>query len=129
MKEERLRIAESKPEEALVLRWDEGPYAGMRVTCRPLSAVSLGLTLALSRPAPTTELQAARHERFGKEVLLDWNLDDRHDKPLPADGEGMLYLTSDHGWAIVRRWIDEVTQPAAPLGDSSSSGGTSSSQS
>lgn len=99
--------------ETKTLRWIEGDYAGAVVVCR--AEGSIGLARLFTRTAESLEERYVRFERFGKEVLLSWNLDDDDDEPFPANGEGMNAIPPSLAWEIVERWID--TAPDQTLGD------------
>ncbi len=61
---------------------------------------------------------------FGDKVLIEWNLHDEYEKPIPATGQGMLDISAKFAGEILHQWVEAVTQPSAPLSPRSSVGTT-----
>lgn len=127
MNESRVRAL---PAATVAFAIDDGPYAGLHVVAAAASEISIGLVLEFRRPLAGTDdeknLQAASQlERFGDEVLVDWNLNDKQDRPLPATGESMLRIPQALGFDLLARWIDATQGVSAPLVEPSPSGGQS----
>jgi hypothetical protein len=68
---------------------------------------------------------SARTFELFMDRLVGWNLEDEDGKPVPVTREAVEAEDDDMVNAIVRRWTDAVLGVPAPLGDGSSSGGTS----
>ena len=111
---------EPKPEETILLRWEDGDYASIAVRCR--KACSLGLYHDLSIEVTTLPEMLKRVERFATEVLLEWNLDGRDGKPLPATSEGLAAIPTPLVVAILQRYFEVVAGIPGPLGGPSSNG-------
>ena len=62
-------------------------------------------------PVRKREIMAA----FGDSVLIDWNVEERDGKPVPANGDGFLAQDLDFGIAIMRAWAEVMTAPGLPL--------------
>lgn len=62
---------------------------------------------------------------FGDLCLVSWNIEDRHGNPVAADGDGLVAQDMEFVKALLEAWAEVVTQPAAPLGETSNGGGTS----
>lgn len=63
--------------------------------------------------------------RFGQDILLEWNIVDEDMRPVVADGEGMMELDLVFAQQLITQWVQAVSQPAAPLGETSPNGSTS----
>lgn len=63
--------------------------------------------------------------RSWRPALLDWNVTDEDDKPIPLDRDAMLTADWDLVLATVAGWVDSVRNPGRDLGKESSSGGSS----
>ena len=89
-------------------------YEGAEVVCR--LNISLGELLALQAPS-SSELDAIResYERFGRNVLIRWSVQDESGAPIPADAEGMMMLTPTMASAIMGAWGQQITSvPQTP---------------
>ena len=82
-------------------------YEGAEVVCR--LNISLGELLALQAPA-SAEVNAIResYERFGRDVLISWSVQDESGAPIPADAEGMMMLTPTMASAIMGAWGQQI---------------------
>ena len=72
----------------------------------------------------TVEDIRATLERFGSEVLLEWNILDAHGEAIPADSDGMLRIDQDLAATVMTEWAKAVASPPAPLSNGSGSGET-----
>lgn len=108
------------PRRTAVLVFEEGPYAGTEARCVfDISLADYFEYQRLAARAENNDAEAFREvaERFGDEVLLEWNLDDdRTGEPLPATGASLLALPVPLVTDLLRAWLDGMTRPAAPLG-------------
>ena len=89
-------------------------YEGAEVICR--LNISLGELLALQAPS-SSELDAIResYERFGRDVLISWSVQDGSGAPIPADAQGMMMLTPTMASAIIGAWGQQITSvPQTP---------------
>lgn len=108
------------PKSVAALKFVDGDYAGAKVEVA-LSA-SVGLFLALSKGATGAEELDALFRRFGDELLLSWNIDDRNGQRRPSTGEGMTQVDTDFAQAIVAAWLSAKATPPTPLEEPSSDG-------
>lgn len=111
------------PAATVVVTLDEPPYAGLRAVC--VASASVGMMLEFQgSPEDGAWLQALEHRcrRFGDEVLLDWNVDDKDGNPRPANVEGMLAIPSDMATALILGWLKAMQEPSGPLGEQSPDG-------
>ena len=60
--------------------------------------------------------------RFVAHILLDWNLEDKDDRPIPATEEGLHQATPAFVDALVTAWVDAQTEPAPEKKSKSKSG-------
>lgn len=115
-------FAEPAPESTVTLRWTEGPYVGLAIVCRGGGSVPFGMYLELERELTRYEERAARYGRFGREVLVSWNLDDGEGQAIPATSEGMNAIPPELAWEVITRWLAEVSGVPVPLGQPSGGG-------
>ena len=82
-------------------------YEGAEVVCR--LNISLGDLLALQSPA-SSEIGAIResYERFGRDILISWSIQDESGAPIPADAEGMMMLTPTMAATIMGAWGQQI---------------------
>lgn len=116
---------EPTPEETLTLTWNDGPHKGTTVVLR--NEVSFDTWLLFMATAPEVETRAERLRRFGNEALLEWNLVDREENDIPANGSGMNAIPPSFAWDIVERWISAINERiavSAPLEQPSQDGDT-----
>lgn len=55
-------------------------------------------------------------------ALIDWNLEDDDDQPVPATLDGLLSQDLDFVLQIIKAWMEAVTTPPESLGKGSPSG-------
>ena len=98
-----------------VLRWADGPFAGLVIRMRkPTAAGHVDLGMTARRPNPTElpstpEMADAVYRLFRAfaGALLEWNLLDRGE-PVPATLEGLLGQEYDHAVEMTCAWLDHV---------------------
>ena len=100
-------------------------YAGAWVRCR----LSLPLKKVLELQGfQETDIRAAI-ELFGRDILMEWNLEGEDGQPLPATVEGLLEMDMAFVQCVIEQWVSAVAQPPTPLavpsGNGSMSGGPS----
>ena len=66
----------------------------------------------------------AIHQRFGDDILIEWNLD-IDGAELPATGEGFMLLPPILIRSIIQAWSEAVQGIAGPLGSGSQNGHSS----
>lgn len=95
----------------------EGDFAGARAVCA--ADLSLGTYLAFTRG--TDDVEKGEHvlQRFGREILIDWNLDDKDGDPLPANESGLMSVPIDLASALLKGWNEAMSGVPAPLGETS----------
>ena len=89
-------------------------YEGAEVVCR--LSISLGEMLDM-QAASTADAGGIResYERFGRDVLISWELEGEDGKPIPASAEGMMMLTPDMASAIMAGWGQQIVSvPPSP---------------
>lgn len=67
---------------------------------------------------------AEMFKQFGDEIVLEWNLEDEG-KQIAADGAGMMKLPVQLATEIIKRWLEAMATPSAPLSLPSKNGATS----
>ncbi len=50
--------------------------------------------------------------RFFATILLDWNLEDKDDQPIPATEEGLRQVTASFINALIDAWVESQTEPS-----------------
>ena len=103
----------------------DGDYVGARIVCA--ADLSLGAYLDFTRQVPGTGVETIDAnirllQRFGREILIDWNLDDADGNALPASSEGMMAIPLDLASTILSRWNLALAGVAAPLEEPSTDG-------
>lgn len=86
---------------------EDSTWAGLTITVR--DNVTIG----------DIERFAADEEglsKFGNEILVDWNLTDDNDEPIPANEEGMRQLPLVLASIILAEWQLTMAGPDTPLG-------------
>jgi hypothetical protein len=100
---------------------DEFAIPGLVVRAR---GVSLGLFLEISDLADGA-LERAQVEKLFDEfakVLVDWDLEDDHDKPVPCDKSGLYFLELPEVKAIIDAWRDAMVGVTEDLATPSGNG-------
>lgn len=105
-----------------------GDYEGAVIECSLDASVDFYLELVRSGPEAETQEQsfertARRLQRFGDELLLEWNYVDNNGEPVPATGAGILQAPAAFSSAILEAWIEAKVGVSAPLDDESNSSG------
>jgi len=65
--------------------------------------------------------QREMYRRFGDAALVEWNVLDDDDQPVPATGAGMLTQTPEFMGILMEQWTGAMS-PSGPLGNDSTSG-------
>ncbi len=122
------------------LTFEDPDLEGLEVTTRRVSieglkrfaemfdtAQSLGLDVPGDDKALKPEHLGLIEQLFAAfaRVIVEWNLDDDDDEPVPATTEGLLSLDLDFGMKLVESWIAGMVVAPPPLPGSSPSGGNS----
>lgn len=120
---QRVRVQVTAPIDISI---DEGPYAGLWLKCARETSNDAYFDFTAPEPEDDAEaLQKVKRTqlaRFGKEVLLGWNLDDKDGNPVQPTAEGMLSIPEALGMTFMLLWLNKLTEVPAPLGDGSSAG-------
>lgn len=117
MTEKRIRAVSKK---TVAVEITEGDYAGARATCA--GDLSLGAYFAFTKGGAAAEEGGHILERFGREILLDWNIDDKDGNPLPANEEGLLAIPLELASALLKGWNEAMSGVPSPLDDESGDG-------
>jgi len=59
---------------------------------------------------------------FGDKMLMGWNLDDEHGKPVPSSGTELSKLPMALSMQIIKSWLDAIADVPAPLDNGSNYG-------
>jgi hypothetical protein len=105
------------------LKWAEGhEFYGLEVTMRSLP-INEFLQMTELTTKDATDVRAAQElfRTFGS-ALLDWNLEDEKDEPVPATYDGVIAQDLDFIMAIVMAWMTALSEVAPPLPQSSDAG-------
>jgi hypothetical protein len=101
---------------------DTTDFAGLEVRAK---SVDLGTLLKLSGIANQARLDSDEVDEllsgFAR-ALVSWNVEDENGNPVPATKEGMYSGDPHESIAIVRKWIDVMSNPPDDLGKDSGSG-------
>jgi len=104
---------------------DDTELAGLEVRAR---SVPLGEFMSIVGLADTAEPGSEEMKRlFGgfAEQLVSWNLEAEDGQPVPATLEGLYSQDFEFTMQLVLAWIEAIASVPGPLGETSSSGGTS----
>lgn len=85
------------------------------------TSTDLRRQLQVLQQQQTTNVTEA-FRQFGREALLQWNLEDDEDSPIPAGADGMLEIDPAFAMLLMEQWVQAVSQPSAPLSVKSSNG-------
>lgn len=93
------------------------------------------------KTGPYLEFQAARETRAAggaaaqnatklmlemfANAIIEWNLDDDDDQPLPTTLDGLKTLDLDFAMEVINAWIASINGVSAPLPQTSTGGSTS----
>ena len=80
------------------------------------------LTSVESVATSTTQEAVELLTRFGEFVVIEWDLIDQNDEPIPSTGTGMKLLPGRIGFLIVAQWVSLIQGVAAPLEQDSENG-------
>lgn len=108
---------------------DDHEFAGLHMTVR---GVSIGKFLRLLSMAeikskvPTEEELQRLRDFYGyfADALVDWDMEDEDGNPVPPTAEGVSSLDFELVTKLVMEYADAIAGVSAPLGESSTSGGT-----
>lgn len=106
---------------------EEGPYAGLWMLCQKEVSNDgwWDFTKTVSDdadPDDKRDLQRRQLQRFGREILIEWNLDDADGNPVPATADGMTSIPQALAISLYWLWIEALVGVPSPLGDESSDG-------
>jgi hypothetical protein len=91
---------------------EDTPYHGLVIMCE--LDVPMALLFWFEDEANEGSQEALK--KFGEEVLLSWNLQDRKDgTPIDATGEGMLQVPPNITREILKQWQEAVVAIPSPL--------------
>lgn len=100
--------------------------AGLEVT---MTSVPMGDLLKLQQLDPKSASNDPKEFRELLEIfagaMLEWNLEDDDDQPVPISVDAFLKQDLDFIFEIIKAWSDAVAGVSAPLDGGSTSGGTS----
>lgn len=113
------------PQRTALMDFAGTDYDGARVRCK--LTVLLGTLLEFQSMADSqaAETLVQGFQKFGSEILLEWNLESEQGEPIPANAAGMMQIDQDFARELFTRWVQVVSQPPAPLPGTSANGSTS----
>lgn len=113
------------PKKQYKLIFEDPDMAGAEVVMRS-SSIAKALEFQRIGSGATTELEKTdAHVKLLAGALIEWNLEDDDDNPLPATYDGLASLEGHVFWAIFNAWIEAVAGVPAPLDGGSTSGDSS----
>lgn len=111
------------------LVFEDPEFAGLEITTKPMPTGDYLEMLALMEERPeTTRESKVQHERITEifaTALLSWNLETEDGDPIPADLDQLRSLDLDLTLAVIRAYLDAISDVPAPLDEPSPSGGPS----
>lgn len=102
----------------------EGDFEGIEVKCRLDVPIDLFLSF-MEADSSNAEVVRGAYRRFGDEVLIEWNLEDDDDQPIPANGDTLLERTPRFASLLLTHWREAAAEISAPLGQRSTNGARS----
>ena len=87
----------------------ESEFHGLQV--RAKLDVDLGTFLQFQKLGESATPEESRElfEKFGSDIVLEWNMHDEDGKPVPANAKGFLTLPPSVCVAIVTSWAENVS--------------------
>jgi hypothetical protein len=102
----------------------EDDYAGAEVAVRLDVPLAVYIDLAKGAESESPAEIAAAFEKFSRDVLREWNLEDDAGEPLAVHPAGMLAIPLDFAMFILTKWIEVAAK--SPLVQTHSKSSTSS---
>ena len=109
------------PKRTALLTFEGTDYDGAEIRVR--LDMSMGFFLEVQEMVGSGQLFDL-YSKFGKSVLLEWNLEDEG-QPLPCGETGMMALPPALANIIVSSWAEAVAKPPSPLSEPSGDGSMS----
>tara|TARA_Y100000310_G_scaffold328884_1_gene397743 strand:- start:105 stop:473 length:369 start_codon:yes stop_codon:yes gene_type:complete len=100
------------PARTVVFKFENTDYEGAKVKARLDVPLSMFLQI---QDAIESEKALDVFTPFGDMVVESWNIVDRNEKPIPADGEGMLQITVPFATLLMSEWAKAVGEVPSPL--------------
>lgn len=100
------------PARTVVFKFENTDYEGAEVKARLDVPLSMFLQI---QDAIDSEKALDVFTPFGDMVLESWNIVDRNEEPIPADGKGMLEITVPFATLLMSEWAKAVGELPAPL--------------
>ena len=113
------------PRKTAVLNFEGGEFAGAEVKCAFDVSLETYLMYQALANSPDTDSLRKIFQSFGKDILLEWNLEDDDGGLIPADGDSLMDLPATFSTALVNRWLEALANPPVPLDEPSPDGDTS----
>lgn len=111
------------------LTFDESTgHDGLEATMRSISTANLLLIQKLGSGFNAANLDPEAFEQLVKilsDSMIEWNVEDDDDQPVPTTVEGILSQDPDLIMTIITVWTTAAGGIKAPLGGGSTSGGKS----
>lgn len=102
-----------------VLEFEGEEYKGLEVKIRGLNT---GQMLDIDTAREDGGDAAIRAMlKLMADQLVEWNVEDDDDQPVPMTFEGVCSLDLDFNWAVINAWQTAIAGVAAPLDDASTS--------
>ena len=106
-----------------LIEFEEGhEYYGLSVLTS--LDVSMEVLFSLDKIGDKGSANAELLSNFGDQVLIEWNLTDSNDEPIPATGAGFMKVPLSLAAALMRYWSTAATDVPGPLDRPSRNGST-----
>ncbi len=111
------------PKRTALIQFEDGEYAGAEVRCS--LDVPMRTLLTFKRMAGGEVDQVERgYELFGKQMLIDWNLEDDEGQPIPCSTDHFMEQPLAFLNAVTAQWIEAVTGVPKDSNETSANGST-----
>lgn len=102
------------PDVTGTLEFEAGYWAGAHVEVRLTVPLRLYFEVLESVDSGDGAVLRAALRTWAEEVLVDWNIQDRHGNPVPATADGFETLPLIMSMDLVRTWLNKVPEIDLP---------------
>ncbi len=88
---------------------EDSDYYGLEIRTKLDVDISTFLAFQKLGDNPNSDDTRVLFEKFGNEIILEWNMHDEDAQPVSATGEGFLSLPPNACVAIVTSWAENVS--------------------
>tara|TARA_Y100000593_G_scaffold92787_1_gene185506 strand:- start:2716 stop:3063 length:348 start_codon:yes stop_codon:yes gene_type:complete len=94
--------------EALLAFPDGHEFEGAEIRAKLDVDIGTFLQIQSMTENATAEETRSVFEKFGDDIVLEWNLHDEDGKPVPSNGKGFLSIPPNIATAIISAWAENT---------------------